>query len=288
MNPTSQNQQSTTTTRGRFHGTRRRATAALVLATAGALAFVSNASAADNHGQSSSLATVHAKLAKTPPAGMTWLQGVLTDQAGHPLDNVNVEVWSSDTQSSAPVASNLTYAGTGPTRGHGVFRVEVPMGQPYRLAFSAIGGQQDGDAYRTQWYGGGRPIMALRAGRAAGGVQGIASGRVRDLGKIALVHQGKVASHATAAPVKAKVGQKATLSVRVSSYFVSSPTGKVIVKLKGHKVTRRLSAANHGTAKVRLPKLHRAGKYQASLRYLGSGTVKPSQGQAKIVVKHKR
>jgi hypothetical protein len=268
--------------------TRRRATAALVLATSGALAFVSNTAFADDNAQAQSSSTIQAKLPAKPPAGKTWLQGVLTDQAGHPLDNVNVEVWPSNQSATEPVASNLTYAGTSPKQQHGVYRVEVPTNQAYRIVFSAVGGSEDGDAFRSRWLGGGLPIQARTAGRAGGGPEAVASGRVRNLGTTALVHQGKVGSHARAAKVKTRVGKKPTIKVRVSSYFVSSPTGKVVVKLKGHKVSRRLSTANHGTVKVRMPKMHRAGRYTASLKYQGSGTVKPSKGHAKVVVKRKK
>jgi len=291
MNSTPHDNQESTRSRSRRQGARRGATAALVLATAGALTatgaitLASGASAAD---RGTSASSANLKLPKAPPAGKAWLQGVLTDQAGHALDNVNVEVWPNDPAATEPIASNLTYAGTSARQQHGVYRVEVPMNQPYRLAFSAIGGKEDGDAFRTRWYAGGRAIQARVMGRAAGPVQAKAAGRVRDLGTTPLVHQGHVASHAKAAREKTRVGKKPVLKVRVTSHFVSNPTGKVVVKVKHHKVTRRLSAANHGKIKVRLPKIHRTGKFKATVRYLGSGTVKPSKTHTKVVVKRRK
>lgn len=268
---------------------RRRATAALVLATSAGLAFVSSAAVAGDNVAQAASGTIQAKLPTTPPAGKAWLQGALTDQAGHRLDNVNVEVWPRDQTATEPIASNLTYAGTSARQQHGVYRVEVPMNEPYRLVFSAIGGKEDGDSFRARWLSGGRPILARTAGRAGGAdAKAVASGRVRNLGTTQLVHQGRVASHAKAATVKTRVGKKPVIKVRVGSHFVSSPTGKVVVKLKGHKVGRKLSTANHGIVKVRMPKLHRTGRFHASLSYHGSGTVKPSKGHATVVVKRKR
>src|SRR4051794_35474464 len=120
--------------------------------------------------------------APTPPEGMVWVQGTLTDQARHALDNVNVEVWPDDPTALEPVASNLTYAGVpaDARHNHGVYRVEVPSNTPYRLVFSGVHNSEDGDAYRIQRYGGGRPIV-VRPGTARAGTA-LLPGRVRDLG----------------------------------------------------------------------------------------------------------
>ena len=81
-----------------------------------------------------------------PPAGESWIQGRLTDQAGHNLNNVNVEAWPMDPNASVPVASNLSYAGAPADGRHqsGVFRLAVP-GASYRITISTIDGQEDGD-----------------------------------------------------------------------------------------------------------------------------------------------
>ena len=151
-----------------------------------------------------------AALAVTPPAGSSWIQGILTDQAGHPLNNVNVEAWSTDPTITVPVASNLTYAGTPADARHqaGVFRLEVPAGTPYRVTLSTIGGQEDGDRFRMQAYGAGRPIMT-RAIPA-----GLTAGRIIGLGKIQLVRQGTVASKTTARAAKVKAGKRGVLRIR--------------------------------------------------------------------------
>jgi Bacterial Ig-like domain (group 3) len=215
-----------------------------------------------------------------PPTGMVWLQGTVTDQAGHGLDNVNVEVWSDDPAAAAPAGSNLSYGGfpADGRHGHGAFRVEVPLGQPYVIVFSGVQGAEDGDAFRMQSYGAGRPIMTLGGTAAAGAV--------RNLGSIELVHQGKVASKVKALkPAKVKAGKKGTLRLKVTSPFVAPVTGKVVVKVSGKKVTDKLTARDHGTATVRLPKL-KSGTYKISAAYKGTGTVKPSDSKpVKLTVK---
>ena len=133
-----------------------------------AVGAVDSSATADTQGANESPVTLAPPV--KPPAGMVWLQGKLTDQAGHGLDNVNVEVWS-DAGAIEPAASNLTYGGSPADgrHGHGAYRVEVPEGVPYTLVFSAVGGEEDGDAFRMQAYGQGRPIMTLgkvAAGRA--------------------------------------------------------------------------------------------------------------------------
>ncbi len=206
--------------------------------------------------------TLTAALAPTPPAGESWIQGVLTDQAGNKLNNVNVEAWPMDPTASVPVASNLSYAGAPADGRHqsGVFRLAVPGGTPYRITFSTIGGSEDGDKFRKQAYGGGLAIMtrvptAGRPTRVAAVMA--ASGRVVDLGKTQLVRQGTVASKTTGrlGTKKVSAGQRAKLSVRVTSRFVTNVTGKVLVKVAGKSITTRLGSASHGKATIQLPKL---------------------------------
>jgi hypothetical protein len=214
-----------------------------------------------------------------PAPGNTWIQGVLTDQANHPLDNVNVEVWSPSDTASTPVASNLTYAGTpnDARHQHGVFRVEVPSNEPYVLVFSGISKSEDGDAYRMQTYGQGRPIVA-RAGQAAGTGGRAATGRVVDLGKIQLVHQGHVRSATSVKLARKKVqsGHRAKATVTVRSPYVSAPAGKLVVHVAGKKATHRLSAANGGRTSFLLPKVRKSGNHRVTATFLTTSTVSRS------------
>ena len=215
-----------------------------------------------------------AAVALVPPAGMTWIEGVITDQAAHGQDNVNVEAWPRDPAAAAPAASALTYGG--PPDGsalHGFFLLQVPSGQAYRIVFSAVAGQEDGDAFRMRAYGHGRPIAVRNLAAAAG--------RVRDLGTIALARQGHVASRTKAVLAKAKVaaGKRATVRIRVSSRFVTNVTGKVVVRVGGKKVVHRLAGRSHGRTTFKLPHIKRPGRYKVTASYAGSGTVHRSKAK---------
>ena len=137
-----------------------------------------------------------------PPTGEAWVQGALTDQAGHRLNNVNVEVWSTDLNATEPVASNLSYAGDPADGRHqsGVYRVAVPSGTPYRLTFSTVSGQEDGDKFRAQAYGAGRPIVtrSQRPSAARDTAVMAKAGRAINLGITQMVRQGTVSSKTTA------------------------------------------------------------------------------------------
>ena len=213
-------------------------------------------------------------MALVPPEGMTWIEGVITDQAAHGQDNVNVEAWPRDPAAVAPVASALTYGG--PPDGsalHGFFLLQVPSDQAYRIVFSAVAGQEDGDAFRMKSYGHGRPIAVRNLA--------VAAGRVRDLGTIALARQGHVVSKTKAVLARARVaaGKRATVRIKVSSPFVTNVTGKVVVRVGGKKVVHGLGARSHGKATFKLPHLKRAGKYKVTTSYAGSGTVHRSKAK---------
>jgi hypothetical protein len=66
-----------------------------------------------------------------PPAGTTWIEGVVTDQANHGQDNVNVEAWPRGRSATEPIASSLTYGGppNKPSVLLGFFLLQVPSDQ---------------------------------------------------------------------------------------------------------------------------------------------------------------
>jgi hypothetical protein len=246
--------------------------AALTFAGGGAVIATSSTSATASADQAS--ATYQLADDPLPAPGKAWIQGVITDQANHALDNVNVEVWPTDPNASEPVASNLTYAGTPADlrHQHGVFRVEVPMNVPYVIVLSGVRGAEDGDPYRMTSVGGGRPIMA-RSGTGAG--TRLADGRVLDLGTFQLARQGRVSAKATADLAKKKVGTgvRARLRVTVSSKFVAAPTGKVVVHVGRKKITDRLRAADHGKTSIRLPRFEKPGKHQVRVTFPATSTI---------------
>jgi hypothetical protein len=218
--------------------------------------------------------------ALAPPAGSTWIVGTMTDQAATGQDNVNVEAWPDDPTATEPAASALTYGGANynAVSAHGFFRLEVPSDQPYRIVFSAVNGQEDGDPFRMQWYGTGRPIMTLTSARAA-------VGRVRDLGTIQLVRQGKVASKTKAIvrPAKVHPGQRGKLRIVVSSRYVDDVTGPFQVRVGRHQLHGRLHVADHGRVVVKLPKLHLLGKHTIMARFVGTGSVHGSKAKAATI-----
>jgi len=223
--------------------------------------------------------------AAAPPAGKTWVEGVVTDQADHGQDNVNVEAWSDDPSATSPVASSLTYGGPpdNPAYLHGFFRLEVPSGQAYEIVLSAVGGKEDGDPFRMKRYGHGRPIVVLQ--RAVG------TGRIRDLGPIALARQGKVTSKTKAKLVHKKVtaSKRARVRVRVTSPYVSNVRGKVVVRVAGKRITDKLTARDHGKTTVKVPRLKRAGTYKVKATFRGSNTVHKSKAKpVKLHVRKKR
>jgi hypothetical protein len=267
---------------------RRRRTPFLVgIATIGGLALVAPQvipASAEPVLVSVSASKVSAVAAK-PPVGSSWIQGVLTDQAGHTLNNVNVEAWPMDTEASEPAASNLTYAGDPRDNRHqsGVFRLEVPAGTPYRITFSTVRGVEDGDQFRMQDYGGGRGVMtrATAPGQRTRASAVVAlPGRIVNLGTTQLLRQGTVSSKTTARLGRAKVkaGRRGKLNVRVTSPYVTNVTGKVQVRVSGKRVTDRLAAFDHGRTTIRLPKLKR-GRHMVSVMFQGTNTVAPSKGK---------
>ncbi len=213
--------------------------------------------------------------ALSPPAGTTWIEGVITDQANNGQDNVNVEAWARGGGATTPAASSLTYGGppNKPSILHGFFLLQVPSDQAYRITFSSVGGKEDGDPFRMRSYGHGRPIVVRNVARAAG--------RTRDLGSIALARQGHVASKTKVTLGKAKVtaGKRATVHVKVTSRFVSNVTGKFTVRVAGKKITHRLTTASHSKSTVKLPVLKNPGKYKITASYAGSGTVHRSKAK---------
>ena len=207
-----------------------------------------------------------------PAPGKAWIQGIITDQANHPLDNVNVEVWPADPAATEPVGTNLTYAGTPDDlrHQHGVFRVEVPMNQPYVIVVSGVGGAEDGDAYRMRSIGNGRPIMAK-----SGAGSTLAAGRVLDLGTFQVARQGRVDARTTAKLAKKKVdaGDRTRLRVTVSSKYVAAPAGKVVVRIGAKKVTDRLRATDSGKTSMRLPALKKPGRHRIQVTFPATSTI---------------
>ena len=288
---------------------RRRARLLVAACAAGGLLLAPEVLPASAAPATTAAPTVSGAARLAPPAGMAWIQGVVTDQAGHPLDNVNVEVWGTDTAlPTEPVASNLSYAGTPADQQHqrGVFRIEVPGGTAYRLTFSTVGGREDADLYRMRAPRGGAPLMTRAAAGAAStataGALALAPGRVLDLGKVQLARHGQVASKVKVTVAgkggkggkggKVRVAQKpgagavTALRVRVRSKYVSNPTGQLRIRIGKKTVKKHLARSAGGRMRVRLPDLD-PGRHRIRVKYRGSDTVAASTSKpVRVVVTH--
>lgn len=85
------------------------------------------------------------------------------------------------------------------------------------------------------------------------------------------------------APVtRTRAGHRAKLVVRISTSDGAVATGRVVVKVRGHRVRALLV---NGRAVLRLPKLHRPGRYRMKIRYAGSAWAAPARGIAVLKVK---
>lgn len=216
-----------------------------------------------------------------PPEGKAWLEGVLTDQAGHPLDGVNVEAWRVDTVEPEMVASNFTYAGD-PDDGrhdHGVFRLEVPIQAEYEVLFSTDRGEEDGDRFRMDTYVAPNGNDTIKVGTR----------KTRNLGttEIARVDAQPSTTRAKLAPTKVKVGKAGKITVTVACKNVAPVTGKVTVAIGGKKVARTLTERNQGTVTLTLPALKNPGRYTVEAWFLGTDTVKKSTAKVKLTVTKK-
>jgi hypothetical protein len=102
-----------------------------------------------------------------------------------------------------------------------------------------------------------------------------ATGRIVPLGVQAV----KVAKYKPTVKVRA-TGSRVTVTVKAAGVASKRATGKVVVKLAGHKKTVRLVAREHGKVKLARAKLSvKAGTVKAT--YKGSAWLKPASGKAK-------
>ena len=207
-----------------------------------------------------------------PPPGKAWLVGQITDQAAHPLQDVNVEAWSDDPGATAPVASDLTYENLVDGK-QGYFRLEVPIHAYYRIVVSA----DPNDPYRTFQYHDGEPIK-------------VGTRKVRKLGTTAVARVALQPSRtsATINPGRVKVGQAARITVTVTCRNVDPVLGKVTAAVGGKKVAGTLKQASRGKVTLTLPKLRKPGRYAVAAWYLGDSYVKKSTTASKLtLVVHK-
>ncbi|WP_028638765.1 Ig-like domain-containing protein [Nocardioides sp. URHA0032] len=207
--------------------------------------------------------------AARPPVGKAWLVGVVSDQAKHPLQDVNVEAWLDDPTAEAPVASDLTYEDVADGQ-EGYFRLEVPIHAHYLIVVSS----DTGDPYRTFEYNNGDPIkVGLR--------------KVRTLGTTEIPRVALQASTTSAKlkPGTVKVNKAGAITITVRCKNVYPVLGKVTAAVGGKKVVGVLKQKDHGQLTLTLPKLKKPGKYTVEASYLGDDFVKKSSKKITLTVK---
>jgi hypothetical protein len=200
-----------------------------------------------------------------PPVGNAWLVGVVTDQAGHPLQDVTVEAWQADPETgaptaTAPTASDITYENVAEDNQEGYFRLEVPIHDYYVIVIS-----RPTDDFRTFRYNGGDPIKAgLR--------------KVRQLGtsQISYLEAQTSRTSAKLSPSTVKVNKPAKVTVTVACKNVDPVLGKVTAAVGGKKVIGTLKQSSKGKITLTLPKLKKAGKYPVVVSFVGDSFVQKS------------
>ncbi|MGZ4456101.1 MAG: Ig-like domain repeat protein [Nocardioides sp.] len=240
-----------------------------LLAAAG-LAVVSFHGTSAQASQGSASASTSGLSAPTAPhKGRAWIQGAVTDQAGHYLDDVNVEALDAD---GGVTASSITYEDPDGGHPHGFFRLYVPAGK-YQVRFSSL----DGEPFRTAYYSEDGAVKNLT----------VVSKQIRVLDTTALLHAGKVASTTKASLADSSILTTDNGLVRfsVSSKFVDPVDGKVKVTVDGDSAgTVTLS---DGAGKLKLDRLP-AGQHDIGVAYLGSTTVKGSKAATAVLTVKKK
>jgi hypothetical protein len=199
-----------------------------------------------------SAAPVAGPAASAPRAGSALIQGVVVDQFGNPVDDVEVQAENAD---GTPAASALTYASDredGPQ--HGYFFLEVSRGT-YTLTLTRTG-------YKTL------VIDDVEVARAR---QKVSLGEVEIEKKLA---DTKTTGELGDKSITTK--QNGVVDVVVSSKATTKPTGAIEVR-EGRKVVGEgtLKAKGKGKLTIELDKLAK-GSHDLKVYYLGSSTLKAS------------
>lgn len=251
----------------------RRIAAALALAVAGGMLITPQVLPASATTQSAAGSSAAALAAPLPPVGKAWLVGIVTDQAGHPLQDVSVQAWSTDPEATEPVASDLTYENVLLDNQQGFFRLEVPIHAEYLIVMSS----DTGDPFRTFQYNGGEPVkVGLRRERKLG---------TSEIARTALQ---KSATTAKLSSASVKVNKQAKITITVKCKNVAPVLGKVTAAVGGKKVAGTLKQSSNGKITLTLPKLKKPGKYTVEAWYLGDRYVKKSTAGKKLTLTVKK
>lgn len=203
-----------------------------------------------------------------PFPGEAFIEGVVLDERGHPVDDINVEAFPAGREASDPVASWLTYESPDAEHPHGFYLLDVVPGS-YVIRLSSLEGAHE--PFRSQWYADKRVVTvgdqeALRLKPVT-----LERGRAESQCQLALVDDVVPAAH------------RPQVRVRIKSPDATRVIGSIRVTMNGQKVrTDRLGRQDRGLVVLRLPK-RRPGTYRVVVSYSGSGEVKRSHSQVHVL-----
>lgn len=191
------------------------------------------------------------RAAAAPPI----IQGVVTDQFGHKVDDVEVDAVRAN---GNPAASALTYSNRNNGQPHGYFHLEVGGKGSFTLTLSK-------DGYVTEEIG---PFDITRKKQRL------------SLGELELVK--KLADTKTTGELKddsITPTQKGKVDVTVSAKG-AKPAGEIEIR-DGRNVVGNdeMTAGDNGSITVTLKKLAK-GSYNLKAYFLGSNTLKPSSSRS--------
>lgn len=217
----------------------------------------------------------HAGVLPLPLPGEAFIGGVVRDEHGRLIDNINVEAFDAGTEGADPSAAALTYEGPDSDHPHGFYRLVVAPGS-YFIRFSSLvvgDGSGDGgdDSFQSQWYADKRVVS-------------VGDEEILRLKPVTL-DRARAESECDAALVDdvVPVGRHPKVRVRIKSVNAPHVTGSIKVTMNHHKVrTDRLRKLDHGRVVLRLPK-SRPGTYRVAVSYAGSNAVRRSHSPVQVL-----
>lgn len=238
---------------------RRTALFAAAVVAAGALSLVSTTTTSQAMDRSPELtpAQVSALTPVQPMKGRAWVQGVVKDQFGDPVGNVEVQATSTGDQGSA-----LTYEKPGIAGSTGFYRVYDLKPGTYTLRFT---------------------------GKAPKIVETTATVKVgkREIGKVSVTVTRVLASTDLAASLKKRTvttKQSGLVEITLKTAATKKPTGRIEVR-EGSVVVGKgtLSTGDLGELRMTLDRL-RKGTHVLKAHYLGSTSLRESTSKSFTLV----
>jgi hypothetical protein len=214
----------------------------------------------------------------SPPEGRAWLEGLVVDQAGRPLDNVVVQAFDAldDDPGADPVATWITYADPADGPAHGFYRLYVPQGDDVVLDIRFSSPEGTLDPYRARTLDGAHLV--------GGGAK--KRGIVQELGTTVMTLERQAEARVRLSPSRdvTRPGRSARLGVTVTSPDVDPVTGKVVLSVDGRTRGQQvLTRKTDGRAAFTLPAL-KPGKHTLVVRYAGSTLVEAATGRTVVKV----